>query len=203
VLRLPQRQQRDRGPVPLDEDAAREVAVAGEAQRQQQLGDPVGVGRHERDPLEDRAVSRADRHRRRPLDQERQGVVVRLRADVADAPLEELAVGGAARPGDGRVGLEPGRLQRRTRLVEVVDRDGPGDRAACRADAVEPGVGLVRPGRDQLDVGGCGSADEDVLGADGVRSPARGGDAGGTPPRRRLVEVLDGDDEVVEAGSHA
>jgi len=36
-----------------------------------------------------------------------------------------------------------------------------------------------------------------------VHSPALGGDAGGAPPRRRLVEVLDGDDEVVEARSRA
>ena len=146
-----------------------------------------GSGRRGREPLEDRAVGGAGSHRRRPLDQEGQRAVVRPGADVADAPLEQLAVGGAARPGDRRVGLEPGRLQRRTGPVEVVDRDGPRDRAACRADPVEPRVGLVRTGRDQLDVGRCGSADEHVLGADGVRSPALGGGrrhATAPPPRR-------------------
>ena len=58
-------------------------------------------------------------------DQERQRAVVRPRPDVADPPLEQLAVGGAARARDRRGGLEPGRLQRRSRLVEVVDRDRP------------------------------------------------------------------------------
>ena len=120
-------------------------------------------------------------------------------------PLQLLTVGtlaGAVLAVDGgdAEGGQPFQL-----VVERIGADREGDEALLAAHALEPGMIFGELGLfdgDQLEIAAIGKANQRVVGAGGMRAAGGDGEAGGIECGACLVEMVDGDDDMVDSREH-